>query len=91
MPRITSTHAKGSFRATVNHRTLAAWKAALEAASAAGLTVDYQPDVEQLLRRLTKSILDAVTEQARQQHAPVADSSPLPDSSTSWNNGSGLA
>lgn len=62
MPKITSHHTTSHLRVVVDKTTLDKYQSALSRAKKAGLRVDVQTDFEQLLRRLTKIIDDAVHE-----------------------------
>ncbi len=64
MPRITASTATSQFRVNVDKKILGRFQSALDEAEKAGLRVDIQTDVEQLLRRLTKIINDAAAVEA---------------------------
>lgn len=65
MPKITSMNETAQFRVTVSKRILESFQGAMKKADAVGLKVDIQPDVEALLRKLTKIINDAVSESSK--------------------------
>lgn len=63
--RITRTDHTANFRVNLDAAILAHFQSALQAAQQAGLQVDYRPDVEALLARLTRKLQDAVAEVAQ--------------------------
>lgn len=63
--RITRTDRTASFRVNLDAAILDRFQAALQAAQQAGLRVDYRPDIEALLARLTRKLQDAAAESAQ--------------------------
>lgn len=62
MPKIYSATTTAKFSHPVNKRVLDAYNSAIEKAEKVGLRIDVTPDVESMLRRVTKIIDDAAHE-----------------------------
>jgi predicted TIM-barrel fold metal-dependent hydrolase len=69
MPKITSVKQFGQFRCHVDRKTLDAFNKAIESANQAGMKVDFQTDIEQLLKKITRIVADTANERTGASHA----------------------
>lgn len=68
MPKIYSATATAKFSHPVGKKVLDAYRSAIEKADKVGLRIDVTPDVESMLRRVTKIIDDAAIDAGYKDH-----------------------